>query len=921
MALRNFILSALFFLCFVVPFLGASAQTIQVKDSLKQALKNATNDNDRIRFLNALSYEYYDFDDSVGFLYARKALALALQVNDQRSLKRAYTLVGIGHFSFGDYTGALLNFRLSNAISYSIKTIDDHLYNLVLTGDVLTDLGKFDSAALQYDKGIVLANQFSNVERLSRFYRSYARLKTQLWENQEALEYLRKSEALQATNNVYSQIDLYHLYARAYINLANHEKAEEYTIKLCTAVGGIDDNFHKSMCDLLWAELHSTRGNYPQALVRVFQALETAKIFSYHLLRAQTYIATGDIYTELSQYDLAMGFYLRALAITEKSGLEMLTAQVYAEIAWINKDQKNYSTALEYLEKSQRIRQQIGDRKGVANCHNTRGLVFLLQKKYSQSIQEHEHALQLREAIAYNEGIAASLYNLSLAYEELGNFTKALELQLKSLAIDEHIGNAQSLSISYNGLAELLLRLGRSSEAEVYIHKSYHLAKKTKSKILLLNCYDSFIAFYKTKKEFSKALEFAEKYRVISDSVFSEGNSMRLAEMQALYQVERKEAEIKLLNRDKELSSNKLSLQNMQIKNQRIIIAIVSVLLALVVLFSIILLRFNRKVLEAKLALAEVNEEITVQSEELRESNQSLVRLNDKSIEDQEEIQAQSEELTESNNTLIRLNEDLQEQREEIEAQSEELREASEIILSINKSLEDKVKERTQQLRQAYIELDTFFYRSSHDFRRPITTFMGLAEVAKITVKDEKALDLFEKVSDTAHSLDKMLRKLQSISDVGAQDLVYKEVLLRELIENVLMSFQDELRMKNIRITEELKLPKPFYSYAALVKVVIENILENAIQFSGIENQVIKISARQTDEHIILVIEDNGQGIAQEYHERVFDMYFRANITSKGNGLGLYIVQKAVFKLNGSISFQSVQYEGTVFTVELPLNT
>jgi signal transduction histidine kinase len=104
---------------------------------------------------------------------------------------------------------------------------------------------------------------------------------------------------------------------------------------------------------------------------------------------------------------------------------------------------------------------------------------------------------------------------------------------------------------------------------------------------------------------------------------------------------------------------------------------------------------------------------------------------------------------------------------------------------------------------------------------------------------------------------------------VGAQDLVYKEVLLLELIENVLVGFQEKLSAKNIRFTEDLKVIKPFYSYAALVKVAIENVLENAIQFCGIQNQVIKINARQTADHAALVIEDNGQGIAEEYQDPI----------------------------------------------------
>jgi len=63
---------------------------------------------------------------------------------------------------------------------------------------------------------------------------------------------------------------------------------------------------------------------------------------------------------------------------------------------------------------------------------------------------------------------------------------------------------------------------------------------------------------------------------------------------------------------------------------------------------------------------------------------------------------------------------------------------------------------------------------------------MGLAEVAKITIKDESALELFRKVDETARNLDKMLVKLQSISDVGSQELIFKEVLLREIFEMVL---------------------------------------------------------------------------------------------------------------------------------------
>jgi signal transduction histidine kinase len=898
------------------------AQTPQVKDSLKNLLKKTTTAQGQADVLNALAYEYYDFNDSVALGYAKQAFVIAEQSNYLAGKKLAYTMIGIGHLSFGDYDLAIKNFRLSDQIPKSSNTTNDSYNSLQLAG-TFTDMGQYDSAEKYYNNAIRLSASLPGRtdEHASSVYRGYAALRMLQWRNDEAAQLLTKAKSVLRQNNLYDEADFYRLYAQLHFNRNEYSMAESYAIKLCTISEKMDDNFHKASCQLLLAEISNAKGELSKALLHCFAALKLSKVYTYITLRAQIYHKIGDIYGSLGQYTIASEFFYKSFALTEKSGLLPYTAQAYSDFAWYLREQFNYPVALQFTDSAQKINERINNAKGIAFNHNNRGLIYLAQKKYRASITEQEHAMEILKTISAPKSISAAFFNLSLVYEELGELNKALDLQLKALELDEKIGNNPSLAITYNGVASINIGLGNSREAEKFLKKSYALASQAKSPQLLKDCYATYVKLYEYKKDYVRALAYHKLYQSVSDSVYSENATIRLAEMQALYQVERKEAEIVLLNRDRELNNNKMALQKMQLRNQGIIITIGSVLLILIVLFSIASVRSNRKILEAKRALAEANEELTVQSEELRESNIGLMNLNDQLIEKQEEIQAQAEELTESNNTLFKLNEDLQEKREEIEVQSEELREANETISNINIGLENKVEQRTQQLRQAYIELDTFFYRSSHDFRRPITTFMGLAEVAKITVKDDKALDLFAKVSETAHNLDKMLRKLQSISDVGAQDLIYKEVLLRELIANVVAGFQEEVNSKNIRITDDLKLTTPFFSYAALVKVALENVLENAIQFCGVENRAIKISAHQTTEQLVITVEDNGQGIPEEYHDRIFDMYFRANVTSKGNGLGLYITQKAVAKLNGSISFQSVLYEGSVFTIELPLNT
>jgi signal transduction histidine kinase len=228
------------------------------------------------------------------------------------------------------------------------------------------------------------------------------------------------------------------------------------------------------------------------------------------------------------------------------------------------------------------------------------------------------------------------------------------------------------------------------------------------------------------------------------------------------------------------------------------------------------------------------------------------------------------------------------------------------------------VEARTLELKQAYKELDTFFYRSSHDFRRPITTFLGLAEVAKITVKDSAPLELFDKVRETAESLDRMLRKLQSISDVGAQQMVYKEVFLKELVEEILDGFSDHIHQKKIAVRLSINESHTLVSYPAMIKIIIENLIENAIHFCGTDNPYVHVKAMVHEDAATIDVEDNGQGIMEEYKSRIFEMYFRANEHSKGNGLGLYIAKKAAEKLSGQIHFTSKPFEGSLFTVSLP---
>jgi signal transduction histidine kinase len=104
------------------------------------------------------------------------------------------------------------------------------------------------------------------------------------------------------------------------------------------------------------------------------------------------------------------------------------------------------------------------------------------------------------------------------------------------------------------------------------------------------------------------------------------------------------------------------------------------------------------------------------------------------------------------------------------------------------------------------------------------------------------------------------------------------------------------------------------------LRIILSNLISNAIRYhdSRKENRYIRLSCKRTEKSFVLDVEDNGQGIAPEYHNSIFQMFFRANESSTGSGLGLYIVNEAIDKLSGQLLLQSAVAQGSTFTVKIP---
>jgi signal transduction histidine kinase len=175
-------------------------------------------------------------------------------------------------------------------------------------------------------------------------------------------------------------------------------------------------------------------------------------------------------------------------------------------------------------------------------------------------------------------------------------------------------------------------------------------------------------------------------------------------------------------------------------------------------------------------------------------------------------------------------------------------------------------------------------------------------------------------IQHTAAKMELTLDALENILENSHQIVRQKSIYFHELLNRVLAPYQQEIDKAEISIHYSIEESIPFYTDISRLRIVLSNLLANAITFrdnTQRENE-INISVRTTPLKCIIAISDNGEGIEPENHEKIFNLFFRASEKSKGAGIGLYIVQDMLEKLGGSISVDSLPNKGSIVKVTLP---
>ncbi len=243
-----------------------------------------------------------------------------------------------------------------------------------------------------------------------------------------------------------------------------------------------------------------------------------------------------------------------------------------------------------------------------------------------------------------------------------------------------------------------------------------------------------------------------------------------------------------------------------------------------------------------------------------------------------------------------------------------------------NQRLEMAIAERTSELQSAYEqlsfknqELDQFVRRVSHDLVAPMKSVKALVDITREEENPSEQERCFQMIKSSLSKQEQFVSRMLDQA-VNYRDVKHEALDFHKICKDSIDSLSHFEGADKIHIELEIEKGFEFVSDPDRVKIVVTNLISNAIKYRKLDNAnaMLNISAQKTDQEVIIEFADNGVGIIADQLSNIFQIFKRASLQSHGSGLGLYITKDMMEKMGGSIEVESKEGEGTCFVLTFP---
>jgi len=831
-------------------------------DSLSQALKTTTDPLKRSQLLNQLSFNQIPTDLEYALKLAEDALRYAKKSGNEHQIGWSLLNQGLCFQIRGDNNIAEKIFLDILELNQRLKDQSLEAYTINLQANQLRDQGSFDLAFIFYEKAkkLMVGKNDYDFEILSRL--------------EQARYFMVLNKNDQAEKNIDEAISILNIHTspamlrEAFLLKGNvlwqkfeYSDAETWLSRAESLSEKNSSSYLRIMHNR--GEILFHQGDFPAAIEIWKSILDAEKKIGYKYDLANLLLNLAEAYSEQGYRKIANEYLSTCLDISARSGFQFIRSQALFEVAWIAYRNKNYSLAKKKIKEAEGPYNNESFPVWIAACNNLQGLIYMGRKMYDSSLYFHNLAYQVRLKEAKEIAISSSLFNIGELFVHRKEYQKALEFLWRGLKIDISINDQYGQSLYYYQLSRAHSGLNQLDSVKYYLEISIENAVPNSAYEVLQKSYLDMGALLQRTGKFQEAAQFLEKYIGISDSLYNKQTVQTLAAYETLFEVDKKEKEIELLNKDKELVTANSRIQTMILYT--LLVSIV-ILIALVIFFV----------------------RMGVRLRFLNRSNEE-----------------KANELAKANKSLQSLYSDLQKNNNELRITLEKLKHAQDQLLRSEKMA----------------ALGVLAAGVAHELNNPLNYIKGGVTTLEIQSFHNQEIDQekFKKSLKIIYEgIDRANEILKGLGQYSRQtENMYERCNLNKILDNCVVILSNALKF-HVKIEKEFASEAPIIiGNEGKIHQAFINIISNAEQ--AIEgNGTIYLSTQIIEDNITVKIKDTGKGISKENLKRLGDLFFTTKEPGKGTGLGLSISYKIIEDHGGKILVESELDKGTTFTLTFP---
>lgn len=219
-----------------------------------------------------------------------------------------------------------------------------------------------------------------------------------------------------------------------------------------------------------------------------------------------------------------------------------------------------------------------------------------------------------------------------------------------------------------------------------------------------------------------------------------------------------------------------------------------------------------------------------------------------------------------------------------------------------------------------------FVSNVSHELKTPMTSMKVLAD--SINAMEDAPVELYKEfMADITNEIErenKVITDLLSLvkMDRSAPDVNIAPVNVNEMLELILKRLRPIAEKQNVELVLETFRPVTAEVDEVKLTLAVTNLVENAIKYNKV-NGWVHVTLNADHQYFYVKVEDSGIGIPEDSLEYIYERFYRVDKSHSreigGTGLGLAITRSAVLMHRGAIKAYSIEGEGTIFTIRIPL--